>query len=474
MKRLTLFSIFISAVLMLSGCHADYYKSIEEMKARVAELQILCDRMNTNLASIQRLTASIKSKDMISGITSITEGGKVIGYKINFVEASSVTIYNGTNGMQPLLGSKKDSDGNYYWTIQYGEGNAKWVTDAAGKKILAIGITPFIKIRDDRWLVSYDSGVTWTDVGQATGENGDSMFKSFDTSNPEYVIITLSNGTVFKIPTFSAYEQVRKDITATNDNTNAQKTIISALIDSCTYIRTVRPVMQNKDTVGTYVELSNGKNFTIHNWVGSNVPKIFAKEDTDDHTYYWAIQYGEAPATWILTDTGEKIKAAADKITAPKVDIARDTDGFYYWTVQYGDESPKFIYANDNTRPLALDSTANTIFRNVDYSYPEYLRLITITGEVYYLPKQYTVLMSEAIVMAPNTTSLVSYRVYGDDDNITTLSFITQAGFKAVKSGTNQIQITAPAAFDVGTGRIVVMFHINSAINVVKTINIQQ
>ena len=34
------------------------------------------------------------------------------------------------------------------------------------------GITPQLKIENGRWLVSYDNGQSWVDVGQATGDQG--------------------------------------------------------------------------------------------------------------------------------------------------------------------------------------------------------------------------------------------------------------------------------------------------------------
>ncbi|MDO4191396.1 MAG: PL29 family lyase N-terminal domain-containing protein, partial [Bacteroidales bacterium] len=72
----------------------------------------------------------------------------------------------------------------------------------------ADGITPTLKIENEMWYVSYDNGITWTLLGQATGnpgqngqdgQNGDSMFTSvtYDNNN---VYFTLSDGTVITIP----------------------------------------------------------------------------------------------------------------------------------------------------------------------------------------------------------------------------------------------------------------------------------
>ena len=67
------------------------------------------------------------------------------------------------------------------------------------------GITPQLEIRaDGYWYVSYDGGQSWTQLGQATGEpgqDGDSMFSNIDVTNPDYLILTLADGTTeIKVP----------------------------------------------------------------------------------------------------------------------------------------------------------------------------------------------------------------------------------------------------------------------------------
>ncbi|MDD2293350.1 MAG: PL29 family lyase N-terminal domain-containing protein [Bacteroidales bacterium] len=474
MKRSTLLVIFVTATLLLSGCHDAYYTKIDELEARVAQLQIACDQINTNIASIQAMVTALESYDMISGITSITENGVVTGYKINFVSANPITIYHGTNGLTPLIGSSQYTDGQYYWTIQYGAGTTQWITDNNGNKILAMGVVPYIRVRSDRWQISYDRGKTWNDIGQASGEDGDSMFKSIDTSDQDYVIITLTNGTVFKIPTFYAYEQVVKDVDATNSNVDAQKKIIGALLDSATYIKSVSPVVSGSETVGTRVELSNGQNFTISNYIGSNVPLIAAKQDTTDHLYYWAMHYGSEADTWILDNNGNRILAVGQTVEAPLIGVTKAADGNYYWSVTV-DGKTSLIIAPDGTLPHALDSLTTSLFSAVDNTNPDYLKLTLKDGTEYFLPKMYSVAIPSALTMAPNSSALIKYRIYGDTADSTILTFITQGGFTVKKIEGSYLSITSPASFGSDLGKIVVIFSINNSTKtVVKTITITE
>ena len=179
---------------------------------------------------------------------------------------------DGKDGYTPVIGVRQDTDGIYYWTL-----DGEWLLDADGNKIKAVGvdgkdgadgkdgvdgkdgkdgvdgingadgkdgengkdgadgkdgvdgkdgadgkdgITPQLKIEDDYWYISYDNGATWTQLGKATGEdgqdgtqgeqgiqgpqgeaglNGDSFFQSV-TQDESKVYFTLADGTVITIP----------------------------------------------------------------------------------------------------------------------------------------------------------------------------------------------------------------------------------------------------------------------------------
>ena len=142
---------------------------------------------------------------------------------------------NGKDGITPLL---KIEDG--YWYVSYDNGST-WTqfgkaTGADGQNGTngtdgkdgedgidgKDGITPQLKIEEGYWFISYDNGVTWIQLGKATGEDGkdgadgangkdgqngtngkdgqdgDSMFQSV-TQDENYVYFTLADGTVIKI-----------------------------------------------------------------------------------------------------------------------------------------------------------------------------------------------------------------------------------------------------------------------------------
>jgi hypothetical protein len=163
------------------------------------------------------------------------QDGKELGYIIVFSKSGTVVIYhgkngadgangsngtNGTNGQDghtPVIGVQKESDGIYYWTV-----DGKWLLDEDGNKVKAVGtdgqdgtpgqnvtdgITPEFQIMNGYWYVSYDNGVSWTRLGQATGDQGPqgpagegSDSSIFVEQDSKFVYLTLSDGTVITMP----------------------------------------------------------------------------------------------------------------------------------------------------------------------------------------------------------------------------------------------------------------------------------
>ena len=213
MKNFKLF--LLSLVLCLTAaCHGPIWDAIDDLDARLTQLEELCRQMNTNIGALQTMIEVLQTNDYITGIVEIKEDGKVIGYTITFAHHDSVTIYHGKDGANgqdgndgqdgkdgqdaiiPIIGVAQDTDGQYYWTL-----NGEWLLDDNGNKIPvtgpagadgndgndgavgADGVTPRLKIEDGYWYVSYDDGSTWVELGVATdaikgdqgeqGEKGD-------------------------------------------------------------------------------------------------------------------------------------------------------------------------------------------------------------------------------------------------------------------------------------------------------------
>ncbi len=229
MKKI-LFSIFAAVIAIgFVGCEYDDSElvgRVDNLEQRVLTLEQLCQQMNTNISSLQSLVSALQNQDYITSVTPIKQGNDVIGYTITFAKGEPITIYHGQDGKNgadgedgkdgytPVIGVDQDEDGVYYWTL-----DGEWLTDADGNKIPTSGKDgadgedgeggkagmPELRIQGGYWYVSYDGGENWERLGRATGydgSDGDAFFKSVDTTNPDYVKFTMSDGKTFIVPKY--------------------------------------------------------------------------------------------------------------------------------------------------------------------------------------------------------------------------------------------------------------------------------
>ena len=153
MKKL-IYTLCAILTLGVSSCKyddSDLWNSVNDLDKRVTKLEEICNQLNANVNALQTIVNSMDGGDYITNVTSLYEGDTLIGYKIDFANSPSITIYhgkngsngndglngsNGTDGYTPLIGVAQDTDGHYYWTI---DGN--WLLDNNGNKVLAEGMS---------------------------------------------------------------------------------------------------------------------------------------------------------------------------------------------------------------------------------------------------------------------------------------------------------------------------------------------
>ena len=439
MKKLFTYLLVLVASSLLA-CSEPYDDSairsdIEDLKERVTKLEEMCNQMNSNISSLQAIVAALQNQDYITNVTPITENGATIGYTITFAKGTPITIYHGQNGKDgytPEIGVKQDSDGIYYWTL-----DGEWLTDASGDKIKANGIdgatgeegiTPMLKIENDYWYVSYDNGQSWQQLGKATGEKGeqgpqgdkgdtglvgDSMFIDVDYSNEEYVLFTLSNGTVVKIPTWYAFEQLQILCNQMNSNIGALQTIVAALQNN-DYVTKVEPVVENGTTIGYTIYFTKSNPVTIYhgqNGKDGYTPIIGVKQYTDGF-YYWTLD-GE----WLTDASGNKIKAVG-------IDGANGEQGI---TPQLKIENGKWLISYDNGSTWneigkATGEDGDAFFQGVTQD-EQFVHFTLADGTVITLPKgvslEITFAESDLVVMSPNSARTIRYSVQSVTESVT-------------------------------------------------------
>lgn len=228
------FTFTLAAILLITGCSKDYddsqlWDNVNNLKGRVEKLEDTCNRLNTNIVSLQAIIEAMQENDAIRDVKTLPNGE---GYSISFTSGKSITLNhgkdgidgdNGEDGTTPNISVKQDNDGIYYWTI-----NGTWLLDSNNKKIKAVGvdgnngsngkdgITPVINVQQDSdgiyywtinktWLLDPDGNkvkAVGTDgINGNNGKDGDSFFKDI-VIKEGYVYFTLNNdeNSVLQIP----------------------------------------------------------------------------------------------------------------------------------------------------------------------------------------------------------------------------------------------------------------------------------
>ena len=211
--------LLLTAITTLISCaefdHEAILEQLRDHEERIQKLEALCNQLNSNIEAMQTVLEALEQNDYIKDITRITEAGVEVGYSITFAKGGTITIYHsqgGADGNAPKISIKKAQDGEYYWTS-----DGEWLTDEDGEMIPAVVpddpdgkyITPLFRVAEGIWYVSYDGGNTWMEIENPTaddepeeGTGGDQLFSGVDTTDEEYVIFTLADGTQVKIPKY--------------------------------------------------------------------------------------------------------------------------------------------------------------------------------------------------------------------------------------------------------------------------------
>ena len=231
MKKIFL-SFCAVALLSLSSCSkyddGPLSNRVDNLENRVKSLEEQCKQLNANITSVQTIVNAIENGDAITSVTPIKEGDKEVGYSFAFSKSPSISVYHGKDGQDgasgsaPEIGIKKDDKGNYCWTI-----NGEWIVGEDGNKVSSTGaldsVLPEFKIDKDNWLMSADGGETWVNLGKGTADGKNAVFNDIDTTDPNKVTFTLSDGTKFELPrqaelTIKFDEQTLAELKAVSPN----------------------------------------------------------------------------------------------------------------------------------------------------------------------------------------------------------------------------------------------------------------
>lgn len=268
----------VAAATFMTGCNMSEIdalkKTTEDLDARVTALEDLQKTMWDNIQALQAIVNSADF-DYVTGVKALEDGS---GYEISFKKSGKIIIRHGKQGETgaiPDIGVKKADDGEYYWTL-----NGEFILGENGEKMPVkgekgdqgemgpAGITqpdgstayfPMMRINDQTlmWELSVDGGVTWQSTNVKASGEGESIFaeNGVDTSDPDYVTLTLKDGTVLRLRRYKDFKIGTDESNGTYEIKTAQANIPLSFPASLTTEECVAIMAQAISNNGTSTDI---------------------------------------------------------------------------------------------------------------------------------------------------------------------------------------------------------------------------
>ena len=378
----------------------------EDMGSRLAALEELCSRLNTNIVSLQQIVEALQGNDYVTGVVPVVENGETVGYTISFSKSGPVTIYhgkkgeNGQNGTTPVIGVEQDTDGLYYWTL-----DGEWLTDDEGSKILAQGMSG-----KSAYELAVEKGYQGTEeewLASLNGSNGDDGKSAYE--------LAVENG----------YQGTEEEwLASLKGNTG-------------------------DDGKSAYeLAVEKGYQGTEEEWLAS---LNGSNGDDGKSAYELAVEngYQGTEEEWLASLKGSAGDQGDDGVT-PKLEV-RD-DGYWYISYDNGQTWNKLGPATGDP-----GEDGDSMFSDIDVSDPDYLVLtLAETGASiklpYYKDKFDLLFVSGsdrvkemAVYCGPGATAEVEYELTNPLNVQVAIECISHSGYKvAVDKSAKKITVSAP------------------------------
>ena len=126
---------------------------------------------------------------------------------------------------------------------------------------------PLLKAEEGNWYISTDNAASWTLLDRASSDT--SIFKNIDTSNRNYVTITLADGTVLQLTTWSAHVTLQNIVNQLSSNLAALRRVIDALSEN-DYLQSITPIYENDSRAGWFFNFAKSGTVTIYSLEGAD------------------------------------------------------------------------------------------------------------------------------------------------------------------------------------------------------------
>ena len=196
MKKTLLFLLTIAAIV--TSCKKEDV-DVEDIHNRLSQLEVWQQKVNSQVAPLQGIVSAYETEDFVTSVTPLTDK---TGYVINFQKSGTITIKHGDKASTPILSTKKETNGNYYWTL-----DGEWLMNGTAKMLVS-STTPQVRINtiSGMWEVSTDGGTTWKATNVKA--QGGAIFanSAVDDSYANEILFTLVDGVTLPLPRYKEFK----------------------------------------------------------------------------------------------------------------------------------------------------------------------------------------------------------------------------------------------------------------------------
>lgn len=208
-------ALMVAAVCMAVSCVKPYddrelVDRLDNVDADINAAEVLLESYKAQIASYQAFVTAYEKGTYVSSVEEIIDGGKILGYRISFVDQSMapIEIMNGVDGMPgsdgkdgytPQLGIAL-SEGRYYWTVDSQIRLDMPASPDAADLDVKNGETPQILIEEGNWVMLVGEVKEVLGPVSATDDQiDDDLFGNVEVSD-DILKVTMLNGTVLELP----------------------------------------------------------------------------------------------------------------------------------------------------------------------------------------------------------------------------------------------------------------------------------
>ena len=218
MKRILLMlSLAVGAICSCSEVYDDteIAKQIEILEGRAAALKDLCERVNTGIMLVERLSQAKELNCKVVQVTpKVDDNGSVESYSVLLSDGTTVEIVCASDGKNGYVGTPGQDaevpavgivnhDGQDFWALsgellKDSDGNpVPLYSFAGGEK--KDGRTPSLKVEDGKWYYRFDQGEEWMQMNIGVIYGDGNVFSSVAIENGN-AVFSLSAGGTISIP----------------------------------------------------------------------------------------------------------------------------------------------------------------------------------------------------------------------------------------------------------------------------------